>query len=47
MRERVTSAVEVVSLTAVIAGVWGMFGWAAAAAVGGTLGLAASWLVSR
>lgn len=45
MRDTVTSLLEVASLAAVVAGVWGLAGWAAAAVVAGMLGLAAAWLV--
>lgn len=47
MREAATSALEVICLAAIIAGTAELLGWAAAAIVGGTLGLVGSFLVNR
>jgi hypothetical protein len=47
MRELVTSAVEIVSLAAIVAGVTLLFGVAWALIAGGLLGLGASALVAR
>lgn len=46
MRELVTSALEVAGAAAVVAGVWGMFGWSVATVVGGVLALAGSFLAA-
>lgn len=47
MRDRVTSALELVSVAAIGVGVYLAFGVAAALMVCGVLGLAVSYLVSR
>lgn len=46
MRELVTSALELVGAASVVAGVWGLAGWAAAAVVGGVLALVGSFLAA-
>lgn len=46
MREVTTSALEVGSVAAIIAGVWSVAGWGVAAIVGGALGLVVAYLVT-
>ena len=47
MRERVTSALELVSVGAICVGVFLAFGVAGVLVAAGVLGLAGSWVASR